>query len=56
PTGCSFSERCNYARDICFKKEPNLMKLDSGHSAACHFAEEFDLQSADHQYKINLNY
>lgn len=56
PTGCSFSERCNYAKEICFKKEPELDKLESGHSAACHFAEELDLQSADYQYKINLNY
>lgn len=40
PTGCVFSTRCPYAKDICREQAPMLRELSSGHSVACHFAGE----------------
>ncbi len=39
PQGCRFNTRCNYVKDICFKKEPELLKNpnDPNHLTACHF-------------------
>jgi len=35
PSGCKFNPRCPEAEDICRKKEPELLKSDSGHYVAC---------------------
>jgi len=40
PTGCVFSTRCPYAKDICREQQPALRELGNGHSVACHFAGE----------------
>ena len=40
PKGCIFSGRCPYAFDRCFKEEPQMIKLESGHYAACHLLEK----------------
>ena len=39
PKGCRFNTRCKYVKDICFKKEPELLKNpnDPNHLTACHF-------------------
>ncbi|WZL73815.1 ABC transporter ATP-binding protein [Clostridiaceae bacterium 35-E11] len=34
---CNFHNRCPYAKDICRKKVPELMEIEEGHFAACHF-------------------
>lgn len=48
PTGCAFHPRCPYAKDVCKTEEPPLVKVEregeEPHWAACHFAEELDLQ------------
>ena len=41
PTGCVFSTRCPYAKDICREQSPALEELRPGHQVACHFAGEF---------------
>ncbi len=38
PEGCRFNPRCEYAEDICRTREPRLVEVGPGHSAACHFA------------------
>lgn len=38
PEGCRFSGRCRYSQDICNKKTPKLMEVESNHYVACHFA------------------
>ncbi|WP_391207044.1 ABC transporter ATP-binding protein [Psychrobacillus sp. L4] len=40
PTGCRFHTRCPFATERCQQEEPLLRKIDTGHSVACHFAEE----------------
>jgi peptide/nickel transport system ATP-binding protein len=36
PTGCRFHPRCEYAMEICRRKEPELMEVQSGgHRVAC---------------------
>jgi oligopeptide/dipeptide ABC transporter ATP-binding protein len=36
--GCRFAVRCRYAKDICFKQEPEFTKMAQEHRVACHFA------------------
>lgn len=43
PTGCFFHPRCPYAQEICKTTQPPLRDLGNGHLAACHFAEELEL-------------
>jgi oligopeptide transport system ATP-binding protein len=40
PTGCVFSTRCPYAKEICCQETPCLKELSAGHQVACHFAGE----------------
>jgi oligopeptide/dipeptide ABC transporter ATP-binding protein len=35
--GCNFAGRCPYAKDICSKKQPPLIELETNHFVACHF-------------------
>lgn len=46
PSGCYFHPRCRYAQDRCRQETPPLREVEPGHLAACHFAEELDLQGA----------
>lgn len=39
PRNCLFSPRCPHAETLCYKEEPRLERLESGHYVACHFAE-----------------
>ncbi|MFD2616145.1 ABC transporter ATP-binding protein [Terrilactibacillus laevilacticus] len=38
PTGCRYASRCKLAQDICFNREPDLIKANSDHKARCYFA------------------
>jgi oligopeptide transport system ATP-binding protein len=38
PAGCRFHPRCFKARDICAKKEPEMLEIVKGHRIACHSA------------------
>jgi peptide/nickel transport system ATP-binding protein len=40
PPGCPFHPRCPLAADVCRVEEPRLRELSSGHTVACHRAEE----------------
>ncbi len=40
PPGCIFEPRCDYAREECRLKKPELRQVEPGHWARCHFAEE----------------
>ncbi|MFC0529533.1 ABC transporter ATP-binding protein [Phytohabitans kaempferiae] len=41
PSGCRFHTRCAFARpERCATEKPVLRQLGTGHSVACHFAEE----------------
>ena len=40
PPGCVFEPRCDFARDLCRTKRPDLEHLADGHEARCFFAEE----------------
>jgi len=40
PPGCRFHPRCRFAQDICQRVVPQLVEVDKGHSARCHFAKE----------------
>jgi oligopeptide transport system ATP-binding protein len=41
PRGCSFHPRCPRAVEDCTRTRPELREIVTGHSSACHFAEEF---------------
>jgi peptide/nickel transport system ATP-binding protein len=45
PSGCRFHPRCEYAQDVCTKKIPDLLEVESGHYVACHRALELNLES-----------
>lgn len=36
PKGCRFRPRCLYVKDICKKKEPELIEVSKNHYVACH--------------------
>jgi len=36
PSGCRFHPRCKYRKDICVKKEPELIEVEKEHFVACH--------------------
>jgi oligopeptide transport system ATP-binding protein len=40
PSGCSFSPRCGYAKDICRSHAPALVEVDPGHLSSCHFSAD----------------
>jgi peptide/nickel transport system ATP-binding protein len=40
PPGCIFEPRCDYAREECRIKKPELREIGRGHWTRCHFAEE----------------
>ena len=42
PTGCVFSPRCDYVREICREKRPELLEAPNGATVRCHFAGEID--------------
>lgn len=46
PTGCVFSTRCPYAREICTTEAPRWRPLRPDHWVACHFAGELALTGA----------
>lgn len=38
--GCRFSNRCDFAEEICFNNEPNLIKVGENHFSRCHFFDK----------------
>ena len=43
PTGCRFHTRCPFAqRERCPDEVPELRRLDTGHTVACHYVEEIE--------------
>jgi oligopeptide transport system ATP-binding protein len=42
PTGCAFSPRCAYAKDICHSENPALVEVNRGHLSGCHFSGDRD--------------
>ncbi len=40
PPGCPFSERCDYAQDICKEEIPEYREVEPGHWIFCHRYEE----------------
>lgn len=36
PSGCRFHSRCPYRLDVCDKVEPEFLKIEEGHEAACY--------------------
>jgi peptide/nickel transport system ATP-binding protein len=36
PLGCTFYNRCVYAKDVCKAKRPDLVEIEKEHYAACH--------------------
>jgi len=43
PRGCSFSPRCEFAQEMCFKVTPALEEVAPGHFSACHRRREEDI-------------
>ena len=44
PPGCIFEPRCDYAREECRLRRPELRQIEVRHWARCHFAEEIAAQ------------
>ncbi|MEM7129042.1 MAG: oligopeptide/dipeptide ABC transporter ATP-binding protein [Chloroflexota bacterium] len=47
PTGCYFHPRCRYAQARCRDETPELTEVRPGHTVACHFAAELDLNGIE---------
>ncbi|MFD1037401.1 ABC transporter ATP-binding protein [Virgibacillus byunsanensis] len=35
PKGCKFAPRCDFAMDVCWKRDPDLLKTDDNHTCRC---------------------
>lgn len=46
PSGCVFHTRCPIARPLCSQEAPQLVELEPGRQAACHFPGELQPASA----------
>ncbi|HZQ08413.1 MAG TPA: oligopeptide/dipeptide ABC transporter ATP-binding protein, partial [Anaerolineae bacterium] len=46
PSGCHFHPRCPYVQQICKEQTPALLEYRPGQFAACHFADQLQLQGA----------
>ncbi len=46
PRGCHFHPRCAYAQEICKTTVPEFKEYKPGQFAACHFADQLQLQGA----------
>lgn len=44
PSGCYFHPRCRYVQPLCKRETPPLIEVEPNHFAACHFADELELQ------------
>ncbi|MBL4935877.1 ABC transporter ATP-binding protein [Clostridium sp. YIM B02515] len=44
PTGCSFRERCEIAKEKCDNERPCYKQIKDGHIAACHFCIEYNTE------------
>jgi len=42
--GCRFAARCPYAKELCFRIQPELVQVLPEHFAACHFVSEIIAQ------------
>jgi len=40
PPGCRFHDRCEYAKEVCSKREPALIEIEPGHEVACFLYSE----------------
>jgi len=40
PTGCTFTDRCPLASDICRNTPPPVVEVKAGHMVACHHVQE----------------
>ncbi|MHC4924385.1 MAG: ABC transporter ATP-binding protein [Planctomycetota bacterium] len=44
PDGCRFHNRCPFATEKCVTDEPELREMSTGHTVACHYAEDVTLE------------
>lgn len=42
PKACRFAQRCPYAKETCFAKEPQLEEVLPNHFVACHYTKEIN--------------
>jgi oligopeptide/dipeptide ABC transporter ATP-binding protein len=47
PPGCPFTPRCPIAQPVCDQDEPELLPVQAGHSAACHFRDRTEDADAE---------
>ena len=45
PSGCVFSTRCPYVKQVCHDKEPPLRVVAEDQLSACHFSDEFRFET-----------
>ena len=56
PSGCLFNPRCRYATDLCKAEVPLLRPVTpEGHEAACHHAEQLELNPMDSRTRLEIN-
>jgi peptide/nickel transport system ATP-binding protein len=56
PSGCPFHPRCRYATDLCKAEVPVLRPVTpDGHEAACHYAEQLELNPMDSRSRLEIN-
>jgi peptide/nickel transport system ATP-binding protein len=40
--GCRFAARCDFARDLCYEKQPEFKEVYENHFVACHYVKEIN--------------
>lgn len=47
PKGCHFCTRCQWADDLCWNDEPQLVEIETGHNVACWHIDRVASETAD---------
>ncbi|WP_233879481.1 ABC transporter ATP-binding protein [Virgibacillus halodenitrificans] len=53
PKGCKFAPRCKSVMDICWEKDPELLKTDTNHTCRCWLYQDNDIENKEDLLEVS---